>query len=100
MPKCAITMGIDTVYKAKKIAIMAWSESKSPIVKESIEGDKTNKNPATFLHDHPDATFYLDLAAGEKLSRFTIPWTIKGDYEDPTVPRSKFWVIRSVIWLS
>jgi glucosamine-6-phosphate deaminase len=38
VPKCAITMGINTIRKAKKIIIMAWSESKAFIVKESIEG--------------------------------------------------------------
>ena len=64
VPKCAITMGIDTIRKAKKIIIMGWSESKSYIVKKSIEKEKTNDIPSTFLHDHPDATFVLDKAAG------------------------------------
>jgi glucosamine-6-phosphate deaminase len=72
-------MGISTIRKAKKIIIMAWSESKAMIVKKTIEGPETPENPATFLHNHPDAVFYLDRAAGEQLSRFNIPWTIKGD---------------------
>lgn len=42
VPKCAITMGIETISKAKRIIIMAWSESKAPIVKKSIEGEQTN----------------------------------------------------------
>jgi glucosamine-6-phosphate deaminase len=29
VPKCAISMGIDTIKKAKKIIIMAWGESKA-----------------------------------------------------------------------
>jgi glucosamine-6-phosphate deaminase len=36
VPKCAITMGINTIKKAKKIIIMAWSENKAYIVKRSI----------------------------------------------------------------
>lgn len=32
VPKSAITMGVDTVMKAKRIVIMAWSEKKAPIV--------------------------------------------------------------------
>ena len=36
VPKCAITMGIETISKAKKIIIMAWSESKAYIVQKSI----------------------------------------------------------------
>lgn len=52
------------------------------------------------MHTHPDTTFFLDKAAGEKLTRFNTPWTIKGDIEDPTVPKSKYWVVKSVAWLS
>ena len=99
VPKCAITMGIDTIHKAKKIIIMGWSESKSYIVKKSIEQERSNDIPSTFLHDHPDATFVLDKAAGEKLTRFKTPWTIRGDIEDPVVPKSPYWVIQSVCWL-
>lgn len=58
---------------------MAWSEGKADIVKKSIEGEQSNFVPSTFLHTHPDATFYLDRGAAEKLSRFKIPWTIRGD---------------------
>jgi len=50
VPKCALTMGIDTIKKAKKILIMAWSESKADIVMRSIEGPPSNEIPSTFLH--------------------------------------------------
>lgn len=52
------------------------------------------------MHDHPDAVFYLDMRAGQDLSRFNIPWTIKGDKEDPIVPKSKYWILKMIIWLS
>lgn len=100
VPKCAISMGIDTIKKAKKIIIMAWGESKSEIVKDTIEGEAKSDIPSTFLHDHPDIVFYLDKAAGEKLTRFNTPWVIKGDIEDPVVPNSSYWVLKSVTWLS
>ena len=64
VPKSAITMGIDTISRAKKIIIMAWSQSKAYIVKKSIEGPQTNDIPSTFLQNHPDAKFYLDKGAG------------------------------------
>lgn len=63
-------MGINTIKQAKRIIIMAWSENKADIVKRSIEGEISNDVPSTFLHNHPDAAFYLDKAAGEKLVRF------------------------------
>jgi len=93
-------MGIDTIKKAKKIIIMAWSESKAYIVKRSLEGSLSNDIPSTFLHEHSDATFFLDKAAGEHLTRFKTPWIIKGDAEDPIVPKTSYWVLNSVTWLS
>lgn len=93
-------MGIKTIREAKKIIIMAWSESKAYIVKRSIEGEVSVDIPSTFLHHHKDSTFYLDKAAGEKLSRFNIPWTIKGDSEDPTIPLTSYWIVKCVTWLS
>lgn len=56
-------MGIETINKAKKIIIMAWSESKRTIVKKSIEGEQTNEIPSTFLQNRPDAVFFMDKEA-------------------------------------
>lgn len=92
-------MGIDTISRAKKIIIMAWSQSKAYIVKKSIEGPQTNDIPSTFLQNHPDAKFYLDKGAGQGLSRFKTPWIIKGDKEDPIVPNTKYWIKKMVQWL-
>lgn len=89
-------MGIDTISRAKKIIIMAWSQSKADIVKKSIEGPQKNDIPSTFLHNHPDAKFYLDKGAGQTLSRFKTPWIIKGDKEDPIVPNTKYWIKKMV----
>ena len=52
------------------------------------------------MHGHADIHFFIDKAAGELLTRFNTPWIIKGDIEDPIVPKSHFWVAKSVIWLS
>ena len=38
VPKAAITMGIETIMKARKVLVMAWSESKQAIVKRVLEG--------------------------------------------------------------
>lgn len=92
-------MGIETINRAKRIIIMAWGENKAYIVKKSIEGPQVIDIPSTFLHNHPDACFYLDKGAGEDLSRFRIPWTIKGDYEDPVIPYTNYWISRMVFWL-
>lgn len=42
-------MGISTILQAKKIAIMAFSETKAAIVKRAIEGPVTDFIPASYL---------------------------------------------------
>jgi glucosamine-6-phosphate deaminase len=66
VPKKAITMGVSTIMKAKKIYLMAWGEKKAEIVKESINANITDQVPATYLQNHNDVEYVLDKgAAGE-----------------------------------
>ena len=64
VPVKAITMGIGTILKAKRIIIVAWGEGKSAISKKTLEGDIRSDIPATFLQSHPNTTFVMDVAAG------------------------------------
>ncbi len=41
VPKKAITMGIGTVKKAKRIVLLAWGHNKASIIKETVEGKIT-----------------------------------------------------------
>lgn len=77
VPTEAITMGIGTIMGAKRIVLMAWGQSKAPIIKKAVEGEITSDIPATFLQNHNNCTIVIDNAASEQLSRFTIPWTVK-----------------------
>jgi glucosamine-6-phosphate deaminase len=60
VPTHAITMGVDTIMKSKKIVLMAWGEKKANIVEKAINGVVTSEIPATFLQLHPDTLFVLD----------------------------------------
>ena len=61
VPKTAITMGIGTILKAKKIVLLASGEKKAPIIKELLNSNKiTTKLPASFLLLHPDVTIIVD----------------------------------------
>jgi len=100
VPKYALTMGVSSVMKAKRIVIMGFSETKAPIVKEAIEGVVSAEIPATFLQLHPNVTFFLDLAAAQRLTRNVAPWTIKGVNSDPEMVYDEFWTKKAVIWLS
>ncbi|MEM6688743.1 MAG: glucosamine-6-phosphate deaminase [Planctomycetota bacterium] len=67
VPVQAITMGVGTIMDAKKIIMMAFGNSKAPIVARTLEGPVDSAIPATFLKLHPNVEFVLDSAAASKL---------------------------------
>ena len=73
VPRMAITMGISTILKAKKIFLMAWG-NKAAIVAQSVEGTVTEQIPASILQQHDDCTFVIDELAATDLTRFKSPW--------------------------
>lgn len=80
VPRLAITMGISTILKAKRIALMAWGPNKAPVIKEAVEEDSTEHVPASLLQNHDQVTFYIDESAASELTRFKSPW-LTGDCE-------------------
>ncbi len=61
VPKKAITMGIGTIMKAKKIVLLASGKSKANAIKRIVEDGKlTTDIPASLLLLHPDVTFIVD----------------------------------------
>ncbi len=80
VPRLAITTGISTILKAKKIILMAWGASKAKAIKKSVEDDVTEQVPASLLQTHDDVTFYIDVPAAEKLTRYQSPW-LTGEIE-------------------
>ena len=48
VPRKAITMGIGTILKARRIVLMAWGERKANIIKEAVEGPVTEFVPASY----------------------------------------------------
>ncbi|MBS1573610.1 MAG: glucosamine-6-phosphate deaminase [Bacteroidetes bacterium] len=76
VPKKAITMGVSTIMRSKRIVLLAWGQNKAEIIKKTIQGDITSKVPATFLQNHPNATFVLDKNASSELSRYKTPWLV------------------------
>ncbi len=67
MPRWAVTMGIGSIMRAKKILLVATGESKAQAIKNTIEGEVTPENPASILKQHPDATLFIDKAAASLL---------------------------------
>ena len=73
VPRTAITVGIGSIMKAKKIVLLAWG-NKADIVAKSIEGDVTEQIPASVLQNHDDCTYIIDEFAASELTRHKAPW--------------------------
>lgn len=80
VPRLAITVGINTILKAKKIILLAWGPAKAPVVRKAVEGNVTEQVPASVLQNHDDCLFVLDEAAAAELTRFKSPW-LTGEIE-------------------
>lgn len=74
VPRMAITMGINTILKSKKIILMAWGQTKAPVVKKAVEEDDTEDIPASLLQNHDDCVFVIDETCAGELTRFKSPW--------------------------
>jgi glucosamine-6-phosphate deaminase len=94
VPAYAITMGIGTILQARQIRLIAWGESKAPILRAAIEGPETEAVPASFLQDHPDCACYIDQTAANELTRFRTPWKVGPVQWDRQLTR------KAVAWLA
>jgi len=67
MPKHAITMGIKSVFKAKKIIILASGVTKADAIREMLRGKISAMCPASVLSLHQDVTLICDKDAYSKI---------------------------------
>jgi glucosamine-6-phosphate deaminase len=69
-------MGVGTILQARELALLAWGESKAPILRSAIEGPQTETIPASFLQRHSNCRCYIDEPAASELTRFRNPWKV------------------------
>lgn len=67
VPTHALTMGIGSIMRAKKVLIIALGENKAKAVQAMVEGEVTPNCPASILQLHPDVTVMVDKAAASLL---------------------------------
>lgn len=67
VPTQAYTMGIGTIFKAKRILLIASGKDKAEIVKKAFCGPIDPQVPASILQLHPDVTVVLDKDAASLL---------------------------------
>src|SRR5215469_8816497 len=94
VPQQALTMGVGTIMEARQVVIMAFGEHKAPIVQKAVEGPITESIAASFLQQHPDASFLLDEPAARELTAFKTPWAVGPVEWTPQLIR------RALVWLS
>ena len=93
VPRRAITMGVQSIFKSKKIFLMAWGEKKSKIIGQLVEGIVREALPASFLQNHPDALVLLDRGAALELTRNKSPWLVSlCDWDDVLAKKAIIWL--------
>ncbi|MFD1315877.1 glucosamine-6-phosphate deaminase [Namhaeicola litoreus] len=93
VPKVAITMGISTIRRAKRIVLLAWGINKAAVVQKAIEGEVTSEIPSSYLQHHDNVTFVLDEGASEELTRIKTPWLVKScDWTNELTLKAAVWL--------
>jgi glucosamine-6-phosphate deaminase len=94
VPRRAITMGVATIMKAKRVILLALGEGKASIIRTTVEGEVTSSVPATYLQKHSNAMLILDNASSSELTRVKTPWLVDiCDWNDERLIR------KAVVWL-
>lgn len=69
VPKQAITMGIGSILKAKKIILLASGKAKAQAIFDTVNAKPNPTVPASFLQTHNDVTLIIDEDAAEMLNK-------------------------------
>jgi glucosamine-6-phosphate deaminase len=93
VPRRAITMGVGTIMNSEKVILMAWGESKAPVISKAIEGEIKESIPATYLQNHKNARVVLDETSSTELTRVKTPWILTSCNWDDQLTR------KAVVWL-
>jgi glucosamine-6-phosphate deaminase len=98
VPRRAITMGIGSILKARKVVLLAWGETKAHVLQRAIEKPINEKVPASFLQRHPNAEIIADEASAAELCRRKTPWIVKTCdwYNDRLVRKAAVWLCQKV----
>jgi len=68
VPREALTMGMGTILRARRVVLLATGRSKARVVRRAVEGPVTTWLPASLLQLHADVEFVLDRDAASRLA--------------------------------
>ena len=69
VPTAALSMGMATILRARRIVLLSTGVSKARCVERMLRGPLTTRLPASFLQLHPNTEVWLDRAAASRLTR-------------------------------
>ena len=99
VPRKAITMGVGSILSARRVVLLAFGESKAPIIQQAVEGPVTDTVAASFLQEHANAEFVLGPAAAGSLTPINTPWVL-GPISDFGQTWDERTTRRAVLWLA
>ncbi len=67
VPRKALTVGISTILKAKRIILLASGRDKAEAIKKTVSDYVTTATPSTLLQTHPELILILDEKAASLL---------------------------------
>ncbi|MDP2767061.1 MAG: 6-phosphogluconolactonase, partial [Candidatus Methanoperedens sp.] len=67
VPMRALTMGLATIMRAKKIILLASGKEKAEIIVKALKGKVKQTVPASILQKHPNVIVILDKEAASGL---------------------------------
>ncbi|MGL5348920.1 MAG: glucosamine-6-phosphate deaminase [Peptostreptococcaceae bacterium] len=69
VPKQAVTMGVGSIFKSRKIMLIACGEAKAEAIYNTVYGKVVPEVPASILQFHNDIVLILDKAAAKLLNK-------------------------------
>jgi len=67
VPRRAVTMGMGSILKARKILLLASGKNKADAIARLLQGEISTSLPASMLHMHRDVTLIVDKEAASKI---------------------------------
>ena len=68
VPREALSMGMATILRARRIVLIATGERKAGCIERTLRGPLTTRLPASFLQTHRDVELFVDRAAAALLT--------------------------------
>lgn len=60
VPKQAVSMGLNSIMRAKRIILLAFGERKRDAIHQLLNDETTESLPASILHQHPNVEIIVD----------------------------------------